>query len=74
VARTKLFSLQTITTIGVGILSATRVRNSKSKLQADDKTKTSVNKRISNKMERNIYITTVIMQLGFTISISKYKS
>ena len=61
--------LQSIVTIGVGILSSIQLNKSRDKLQENAIVRK--NKAQHNKMERRLYITVVMMQAGFTVTLSK---
>ena len=60
-------------TIGIGILTASKLKESK-KLKEESRVKAKSDKDHLRKMERNLYITVVIMQAGFTVTLCKFCS
>ena len=65
--------LQSIMTIGIGILTSSKLKESK-KLKEESRVKAKTDQDHLSKMERRLYITVVIMQVGFTVTLRKYCS
>jgi len=63
------FYFQSVLTIGIGILAAIKLKGS-NKLKENSRMNRYYQNQ-SSKMERHLYITVVIMQVGFTITLCK---